>query len=164
MEIIEIIDDKEIKKQNINFNGKDVINHKDNDNDDNKKDENSDENYYDDDDDDNDNQDAAELKFTIKSLEALANESRLRIFRMLVKAGHSGLTVTEMSKSLSMPMSTLSFHLAKLSQADIILSVKKSRFIIYSINFKSVNKLIGYLTESCCNGNPEECFDDICKK
>ena len=160
---MEIIDDKEIKKQNINLNGKDVINHNDNDNDGNKKDENSDENYYDDDD-DNDNQDAAELKFIIKSLEALANESRLRIFRMLVKAGHSGLTVTEISKSLSMPMSTLSFHLAKLSQADIILSVKKSRFIIYSINFKSVNKLIGYLTESCCNGNPEECFDDICKK
>ena len=164
---MEIIDDKEIKKQNINLNGKDVINHNDNDNDGNKKDENSDENYYDDDDDDdddNDNQDAAELKFIIKSLEALANESRLRIFRMLVKAGHSGLTVTEISKSLSMPMSTLSFHLAKLSQADIILYVKKSRFIIYSINFKSVNKLIGYLTESCCNGNPEECFDDICKK
>jgi len=154
---MEIINDKEIKKQNINLNGKDVINHNDNDNDKNK--ENEDENYYYD-----DNRNAEELKFIIKSLEALANESRLRIFRMLVKAGHSGLTVTEMSKSLSMPMSTLSFHLAKLSQTDIILSVKKSRFIIYSINFKSVNKLIGYLTESCCNGNPEECFDDICKK
>jgi ArsR family transcriptional regulator len=152
---MEIINDKEIKKQNINLNGKDVINHNDND----KNKENEDENYYYD-----DNRNAEELKFIIKSLEALANESRLRIFRMLVKAGHSGLTVTEMSKSLSMPMSTLSFHLAKLSQTDIILSVKKSRFIIYSINFKSVNKLIGYLTESCCNGNPEECFDDICKK
>ena len=145
---MEIIDDKEIKKQNINLNGKDVINHNDNDNDGNKKDENSDENYYDDDDDDdddNDNQDAAELKFIIKSLEALANESRLRIFRMLVKAGHSGLTVTEISKSLSMPMSTLSFHLAKLSQADIILYVKKSRFIIYSINFKSAISFAGIL-------------------
>jgi len=152
---MEIINDKEIKKQNINLNGKDVINHNDND----KNKENEDENYYYD-----DNRNAEELKFIIKSLEALANESRLGIFRMLVKAGHSGLTVTEMSKSLSMPMSTLSFHLAKLSQTDIILSVKKSRFIIYSINFKSVNKLIGYLTESCCNGNPEECFDDICKK
>ncbi|MHB1678883.1 MAG: ArsR/SmtB family transcription factor [bacterium] len=112
----------------------------------------------------NNNYNASEVKFIIEALEALANESRLKIFRMLVAVGRAGLTVTEMSKSLNMPMSTLSFHLAKLSQANIVLFVKQSRFIIYSANFESVNKLIGYLTESCCNGNSEECFNDISRK
>ena len=73
----------------------------------------------------NDNYNVAEVKFIIEALEALSNESRLKIFSMLVKAGHLGLTVTEMSKSLNMPMSTLSFHLAKLSQANIILFVRQ---------------------------------------
>jgi DNA-binding transcriptional ArsR family regulator len=136
---METIKNKEIKKISMNANSKD------NDN-------------------ENENYNAVEVKYIIEALEALSNESRLKIFRMLVKAGYSGLTVTEMSKRLNMPMSTLSFHLAKLSQANIVLFVKQSRFIIYSANFESVNKLISYLTESCCNGNPKECFNDICKK
>jgi DNA-binding transcriptional ArsR family regulator len=102
-----------------------------------------------------------EIKFILNALKALSNESRLKIFRMLVEAGHSGLTVTVISERLNMPISTLSFHLTKLSHANLVLFIRQSRFIIYSVNFEAMNKLINYLTENCCNGDKKSCFSGL---
>lgn len=90
----------------------------------------------------------------ITALAALAQESRLAIFRLLVSVGPEGLAASKIAEQLEVPSSSLSFHLKELSHADLIVSRQDGRFIIYSANFSAMNDLIGFLTESCCGGNP----------
>lgn len=95
-----------------------------------------------------------ETKSAITALAALAQESRLAVFRLLVTVGPEGLAASKIAEQLKVPASSLSFHLKELSHADLIVARQDGRFIIYSANFDAMNNLLGFLTESCCGGNP----------
>jgi ArsR family transcriptional regulator, arsenate/arsenite/antimonite-responsive transcriptional repressor len=89
-------------------------------------------------------------KDAIESLAALAQESRLAIFRMLVKRGPEGYTPTQLGEKLSVSSATLSFHLKELQRARLIDVRRDGRFLFYRANFVHMNQLIGFLTENCC--------------
>ena len=93
----------------------------------------------------------------LAALGALAQETRLDIFRLLVQKGPEGLPAGEIGDRLGQPSPTLSFHLNQLRFAGLISSRRASRSIIYSANFKAMTDLLGYLTENCCGGRPELC-------
>jgi ArsR family transcriptional regulator, arsenate/arsenite/antimonite-responsive transcriptional repressor len=93
----------------------------------------------------------------VLALGALAQETRLDIFRMLVQKGPEGIPAGEMGARLALPSPTLSFHLNQLRFAGLIASRRESRSIIYSANFTAMTDLVGYLTENCCGGRPELC-------
>jgi DNA-binding transcriptional ArsR family regulator len=95
-----------------------------------------------------------EKRSVINALASLAQESRLDIFRILVRAGPEGLSAGKISEITGIPPSTMSFHLKELSYADMVHSRQESRFVIYSANFQTMNDLLGFLTEKCCGGNP----------
>lgn len=93
----------------------------------------------------------------IGALGALAQETRLEIFRLLVQAGPEGIPAGEIGERLHQPSPTLSFHLNQLRFAGLVTSRRQSRSIIYSANFEAMNGLVAYLTENCCGGRPELC-------
>ncbi len=93
----------------------------------------------------------------IQALSALAQDTRLDIFRLLVQGGPEGLAAGEIAERLELPSPTLSFHLNQLRFAGLVISRRESRSIIYSANYKTMNDLLTYLTESCCGGRPELC-------
>jgi DNA-binding transcriptional ArsR family regulator len=93
----------------------------------------------------------------IASLAALAQESRLAIFRLLVEAGPTGLSVGEIGASLHVSPATLSFHLKELSHASLIASRQDGRYIYYSANYPRMNELLGYLTQNCCARDGVDC-------
>lgn len=90
----------------------------------------------------------------VTTLDALAHEHRLRVFRMLVQAGPEGLTAGTISTELEVKPSALSFHLKDLVRADLIQPQHVGRQIFYSARFETMNGLVAYLTENCCGGNP----------
>lgn len=83
--------------------------------------------------------------------DALSQETRLKAFRLLVKAGPSGLAAGSLSDQLGTPHNTLSFHLSHLSNAGIISSRKQGRSVIYSANYDATRDLIGFMVEDCCS-------------
>jgi ArsR family transcriptional regulator, arsenate/arsenite/antimonite-responsive transcriptional repressor len=93
----------------------------------------------------------------VASLAALAQESRLAIYRLLVEAGPTGLAVGEIGASLKVSPATLSFHLKGLSHAGLIAARQDGRYIYYSANYQRMNRLLGYLTENCCANDGVEC-------
>jgi ArsR family transcriptional regulator, arsenate/arsenite/antimonite-responsive transcriptional repressor len=90
----------------------------------------------------------------VKALAALAQSSRLKTFRALVVAGHSGLVPGVMAEQMAIPAATLSFHLKELMHAGLVTQERNGRHLIYRANFDSMNELIAYLTENCCQGEP----------
>jgi len=90
----------------------------------------------------------------LAALAAIAQESRLGIFRLLVQVGPEGMAATKIAGQLDIAPSSLSFHLKELTHAGLITSRSEGRFIIYSANIAVMNGLIGYLTENCCGGVP----------
>ena len=90
----------------------------------------------------------------LAALAALAQESRLAVFRLLIQAGPSGMAATKIAESLSIGPTSLSFHLKELTHSQMVTPVKHGRSIIYSANFVTMNGLLGFLTENCCGGNP----------
>lgn len=88
----------------------------------------------------------------LSALSALANEHRLKVFRLLVEAGHDGRSAGEIADALAMPASSLSFHLAHLNRAGLIAQRRESRSLIYSADFARMNALVAFLTENCCSG------------
>jgi ArsR family transcriptional regulator len=95
-----------------------------------------------------------ETNNAISALAALAQESRLAVFRLLVQAGPAGLAATRIAEELAIPPSSLSFHLKELTHAGLVSQQKAGRSLIYSTNFDTMNALLGFLTENCCGGNP----------
>ncbi len=93
----------------------------------------------------------------LAALGALAQETRLEIFRLLVQRGPQGMPAGEIGARLGQPSPTMSFNLNQLRFAGLVSSRRASRSIIYSANFKAMTSLIGYLTENCCGGRPELC-------
>lgn len=88
----------------------------------------------------------------VRSLAALAQEVRLRVFRALVVAGQDGLTPGALSEQLAVPGNALSFHLKELTYAGLIKQERQGRNLIYRASFATMNDLLGYLTENCCQG------------
>ena len=88
----------------------------------------------------------------VKSLAALAQPVRLRVFRALVVRGDTGLTPSTMAEGLGIPPNTLSFHLKELAHAGLVTQERSSRHIIYRAAFHRMNALLAYLTENCCQG------------
>jgi len=98
-----------------------------------------------------------DISITVKALGALAQESRLRAFRLLVRSGPEGLAAGEIARQLDVPHNTLSSHLAILSNAGLVVSHRESRSIIYRVNFAGTRELLAFLVEDCCQGQPELC-------
>jgi DNA-binding transcriptional ArsR family regulator len=88
----------------------------------------------------------------VDSLSALAQETRLNIFRLLVQNAPHGLAVGEVARRLKLPGPTLSFHLNILAATELIEPKRDGRSISYSPNFQNVNRLMNYLMENCCGG------------
>lgn len=93
----------------------------------------------------------------VKSLGALAQESRLEVFRLLVRKGATGMAAGELSEQFGLPPATMSFHLKELTNAGLIAARRESRSIIYSANYDHMQRLINYLLENCCADNGGEC-------
>lgn len=93
-------------------------------------------------------------KTAVGALAALAQESRLALFRLLVQAGPHGLAAGQIARRLGIAPSTLSFHLKELTHAGLITSNQEGRSVIYAANFGTMARLLGYLSENCCGGNP----------
>jgi ArsR family transcriptional regulator len=89
----------------------------------------------------------------ISALAALAQETRLDIFRLLVRAGPEGLPAGAIADAIGIPSATLSFHLKELKNADLALCERDGRSLIYSPNFAAVEGVVGFLTENCCQGS-----------
>lgn len=98
-----------------------------------------------------------EIKQGIEALTALAQETRLNIFRLLVEHGSQGLPAGAIGLRLGLPNATLSFHLKELSRAELVRAEPQGRSIIYSANFQVMNALIAFLTDNCCRASGEEC-------
>jgi len=93
----------------------------------------------------------------VQALGALAQETRIDIFRILVEAGPEGLPAGAIGDRLGLPSPTLSFHLNQLRFAGLVTSRRESRSIIYSANFRTMKQVLAYLTQNCCGGRPELC-------
>jgi ArsR family transcriptional regulator, arsenate/arsenite/antimonite-responsive transcriptional repressor len=91
-----------------------------------------------------------ELQFAAVALGALGQETRLSIYRMLVRQGPAGLAAGQIGDALSLAPATLSFHLRELTRAGLIRARQQSRFIYYSADEPAMNKLLGYLAQNCC--------------
>ena len=88
----------------------------------------------------------------VGALGALAQGTRLAIFRLLVEAGPEGIAAGRIGEKLDLPPATLSFHLSQLARAGVAKSRSEGRFVIYSADFAAMNELVAYLTENCCDG------------
>ncbi len=95
-----------------------------------------------------------ETKTAVTALAALAQDSRLAIFRTLVQAGPAGLAAGKVGELTGIAPSSLSFHLKELAHAGMVDARQVGRFVIYTANFETMNALLGFLTENCCGGNP----------
>lgn len=98
-----------------------------------------------------------EINVAIDALSALAQETRLAIFRYLVQAGPAGARPGRIGQALGLAPATLSFHLAQLSHAGLLSQRREGRRIIYSVQFDTMNALMGFLTENCCGGEAGAC-------
>jgi DNA-binding transcriptional ArsR family regulator len=98
-----------------------------------------------------------ESRDAVVALEALAQESRLGVFRLLVEAGPDGLPAGRIAERMKLPPPTLSFHLAQLKRAGLIACRREGTSLIYSAGFDAMNDLVGFMTENCCGGDPAKC-------
>ena len=102
-----------------------------------------------------------ESTVAVKALGALAQETRLAIYRMLVEQGPAGLPAGKIGDALKLAPATLSFHLRELSHAGLVCARQRSRFIYYSADFTAMNGLLGYLADNCCRpGDARRPVDD----
>lgn len=99
----------------------------------------------------------------VAALAALAQESRLDVFRLLVQAGPEGLPAGEVARALKLAPNTLTFHFDRLRSAGLVTVRRDGRSMIYAARFATMNSLLAYLTDNCCQGLPEACAPVVCK-
>jgi DNA-binding transcriptional ArsR family regulator len=93
----------------------------------------------------------------VEMLSALAHEHRLKIFRLLVRAGPSGMPSSDIAEAVGISPTGASFHLKELDRASLIVATRQGRYIRYAVKFDGMRQLLTYLTEDCCQGQPELC-------
>ena len=93
----------------------------------------------------------------VGALGALAQETRLNVFRLLVEQGPSGMAAGEIAETLGIAPAALSFHLKELVHARLVTARQDGRFIFYAADFAAMNRLLGYLTDNCCAGDGMAC-------
>lgn len=98
-----------------------------------------------------------DIKIALAGLQALSQETRLNVFRLLMRAGETGLAAGDIAESLSVRQNTMSSHLSLLATAGLISADRNGRTIRYRVNLDGVRGLIGFLIEDCCGGNPDRC-------
>jgi ArsR family transcriptional regulator, arsenate/arsenite/antimonite-responsive transcriptional repressor len=99
-----------------------------------------------------------EKSAALAALGALAQETRLDIFRLLVQAGVEGLPAGHIGERLNLPSATLAFHLKELKHAGLARCTRNGRSLIYAAEYPTMTGLLGYLTENCCQGDPAACL------
>ena len=102
-----------------------------------------------------------ETKEAVRALGALAQETRLSIFRLLIAAGPEGVPAGRIGEKLDVPAATLSFHLKELSHAGLVSSRQVGRFVYYMADFDAMAALMSFLTQNCCKGMPGECLSVV---
>jgi len=103
--------------------------------------------------------DLAQQVWAVDALGALAHETRLLVFRMLVQAGPDGLVAGEIASGAGVPPSTMSHHLSTLERAGLVTSERESRLIRYRADYAGMRRLLTFLMQDCCQGAPEMCAD-----
>lgn len=98
-----------------------------------------------------------DTEHALGALSALAQESRLQAFRLLVRRGPEGMAAGDIARALNVPHNTMSSHLAILTRANLVTSRKRGRSIVYAIDFAGTRALLAFLVEDCCGGKPEVC-------
>jgi DNA-binding transcriptional ArsR family regulator len=98
----------------------------------------------------------------VASLSALAQEHRLEVFRLLVRAGRDGLPPSQIVERLNLSAPTLSFHLAQLRHAGLIQVRRDGRSLIYTANYERMNGLMEFLADNCCAGDAAQCRVPVC--
>ncbi|MET3375436.1 DNA-binding transcriptional ArsR family regulator [Variovorax boronicumulans] len=93
----------------------------------------------------------------VVALAALAQPSRLAIFRLLVVAGSEGISVGKIGEELALPAATLSFHMKELARAGLIQGTQEGKFVYYRAKFSQMNELLAFLVEHCCDGSSDDC-------
>jgi len=97
----------------------------------------------------------------VAALAALAQENRLDVFRLLVETGPGGMSAGEVASALKLAPNTLTFHFDRLRVAGLITVRREGRSMIYAARFETMNALLGYLTENCCQGAPGACASTV---
>lgn len=100
---------------------------------------------------------------TVAALAALAQEHRLAIFRLLVQAGPDGLPAGQVAENLGLAPNTLTFHFDRLRSAGLVTVRREGRSMIYAARFDTMNALLSFLTDNCCQGQPEQCAPAVCE-
>ena len=98
-----------------------------------------------------------EMNSAVDSLAALAQDTRLGAYRLLVQAGPNGMPAGEVAANLGLPPNTLTFHFDRLRQAGLVTVRRNGRSMIYAARYDTMNALLAYLTENCCGGQPDRC-------
>jgi ArsR family transcriptional regulator, arsenate/arsenite/antimonite-responsive transcriptional repressor len=93
----------------------------------------------------------------VSALSALAQESRLKVFRLLIRAGSEGMAAGDIARTLGVPHNTMSAQLAILSRAELVQARKEGRSVIYTVNLQGTRALLFFLVEDCCRGEPSIC-------
>jgi len=96
----------------------------------------------------------------VVALSALAQDSRLDVFRLLVEAGPDGMPAGEIAEALGLAPNTLTFHFDRLRAAGLVSVRRDGRSMIYAARFETMNALVGFLTDNCCGGQPERCLPE----
>src|ERR1700730_11050094 len=99
----------------------------------------------------------------LAALAALAQDNRLEVFRLLVEAGRQGMPAGAVAEALKLAPNTLTFHFDRLRDAGLVTVRRDGRSMIYAARYETMNALLGYLTENCCQGRADQCAPDECK-
>jgi DNA-binding transcriptional ArsR family regulator len=102
-----------------------------------------------------------EIPAAVTALAALAQETRLSVYRLLVEAGPQGLAAGAIGEALKVPGATLSFHLKELARAGLVKSRQEKQFIYYAVDFERMAELMTFLTQNCCKGMPQACLSAV---
>jgi ArsR family transcriptional regulator len=99
-----------------------------------------------------------EISTAVTALAALAQETRLSIYRLLIEAGPEGVAAGRLGETLEVPGATLSFHLKELARSGLVKPRQEKQFIYYAVDFERMAELMTFLTQNCCRGMPQECL------